>query len=381
MTVPVALAVVGICLAALALLTAPQASRLLRPGTPPPRPRRVWVTLLAAREIGTGGAAAAAAWAALASGRMPAWAAAAAAGAAAYLVAETVAPALGLAMPEGFADWLGDGIDRLLAALRRPLERPAVLLATWLAGESGLAPASVLRFAADGAVEEDEEAALDALGRELLGRLRTFQQRPVRAVMTPRVRIVALPVDLPGPALLAALYEHRFSRLPVYRGDRDNVIGVLYAKDLCGLDVAAPGARLGLRAPRRRARGAGVLRAGGARPFRSPAAGPRAGPARTLAAPPGACARGARRRPLAARHPPARARRAPRQRRRRRTARHAAAARRLARGASPARTARRLGGGPGGADRPLRRQERARRARAARRRLRRAGHGPRRRRR
>src|SRR5213594_1037346 len=186
MTVPVALAVVGICLAALALLTAPQASRLLRPGTPPPRPRRVWVTLLAAREIGTGGAAAAAAWAALASGRMPAWAAAAAAGAAAYLVAETVAPALGLAMPAGLADWLGDGIDRLLAALRRPLERPAVLLATWLAGDSGLAPASVLRFAADGAVEEDEEAALDALGRELLGRLRTFQQRPVRAVMTPR---------------------------------------------------------------------------------------------------------------------------------------------------------------------------------------------------
>src|SRR5438067_1116056 len=139
MTVPVALAVVGICLAALALLTAPQASRLLRPGTP---------------------------------------------------------------------------------------------------------PASVLRFAADGAVEEDEEAALDALGRELLGRLRDFQQRPVRAVMTPRLRIVALPVDLPGPALLATLYEHRFSRLPVYRGDRDNVIGVLYAKDLCGLDVKAPGFRL-----------------------------------------------------------------------------------------------------------------------------------------
>ena len=49
---------------------------------------------------------------------------------------------------------------------------------------------------------------------------------------------------LNGSAALAALYEHRFSRLPVHRGDRDNVIGVLYAKDLCGLDVAAPGFRL-----------------------------------------------------------------------------------------------------------------------------------------
>src|SRR5206468_1195197 len=160
MTVPVALAVAGICLVVLALLTGPQAARLVRHGTPPPRPRRFWLTLLVAREIGTAGAAAAVAWAALASGALPAWAAALAAG----------------------------------------------------------------------AVEEDEEAALDAPGRELLGRLREFRQRPVRAVMTPRLRIVALPVDLPGPALLAALYEHRFSRLPVYRSDRDNVIGTLYAK-------------------------------------------------------------------------------------------------------------------------------------------------------
>src|SRR2546429_7570930 len=71
MTVPVALAVVGICLAALALLTAPHVPRLLRHGIPPARPRRFWVTLLVATEIGTAGAAAAAAWAALATGGEP----------------------------------------------------------------------------------------------------------------------------------------------------------------------------------------------------------------------------------------------------------------------------------------------------------------------
>src|SRR2546428_9053174 len=105
--VPVALAVVGICLAALALLTAPHAPRLLRHGTPPARPRRFWVTLLVAREIGTAGAAAAAAWAALATGGMPAWAAAAVAGAAAHLVAEAGAPAPRLAPPARPAHRLG----------------------------------------------------------------------------------------------------------------------------------------------------------------------------------------------------------------------------------------------------------------------------------
>jgi len=128
--------------------------------------------------------------------------------------------------------------------LRRPLERPAVVLAGWLAGERGLAPASVLRFAADGRLEEGEEAALDQRGRQLLARVRALGLRPVRAVMTPRVRIAALPVDVGGAALLAALREQRFSRVPVYRGERDNVVGVLYAKDLLGRDVSAPGFRL-----------------------------------------------------------------------------------------------------------------------------------------
>ena len=62
--------------------------------------------------------------------------------------------------------------------------------------------------------------------------------------MTPRVRVAALPVDVSGGALLAALREQRFSRVPVYRGERDNVVGVLYAKDLLGRDVSAPGFRL-----------------------------------------------------------------------------------------------------------------------------------------
>ncbi|HUE29916.1 MAG TPA: CBS domain-containing protein, partial [Verrucomicrobiae bacterium] len=245
MTLPLATAVLLASLGVLVALLAPQAPRVLRQGTLPARPRRVWVTLLVAREIGTAGAATAAAWLALAApGPLPPWAAAALAGAAAFLVAEGLAPALGLLLPDAGADRLAELASRLLAVLRRPLERPAVVLAGWLAGEGGLPPASVLRFAADGRVEEGEEAALDERGRQLLARVRALGLRPVRAVMTPRMRIAALPVDTGGAALLAALREQRFSRVPVYRGERDNVVGVLYAKDLLGRDVSAPGFRL-----------------------------------------------------------------------------------------------------------------------------------------
>jgi magnesium and cobalt exporter, CNNM family len=245
MTLPLAGAALVLWLGALLVLLAPHAPRLLRHGALPPRPRRLWVTLLVAREIGTAGAAASAAWIALAApGHLPGWAAATLTGAVAYLFAEDLAPAIGLRLSDAVADRLGEVASRILAVLRRPLERPAVVLARWLAGEAGLAPASVLRFAADGTVEEADEDALDEHGRALLGRVRALRQRPVRAVMTPRVRIVSLPVDVGGAALLAALREQRFSRVPVYRGERDNVVGVLYAKDLLGRDVHAPGFRI-----------------------------------------------------------------------------------------------------------------------------------------
>src|SRR5207247_6541921 len=108
---------------------APHAPRLLRAGVLPPPPRRVGLTPLVAREIGTAGAAPAAAWLALAAPRpLPPWAAAALAGAAAFLVAEGLAPALGLLLPDASADRVAELASRLLAVLRRPLERPAVVL-------------------------------------------------------------------------------------------------------------------------------------------------------------------------------------------------------------------------------------------------------------
>ena len=238
MTVGLALAALVAFLGLLVLLSAPHAPRLLRHGDPPARPRRFWLTLLVTRELGTAGAAAAAAWAALASpGILPGWAAGATAGGLAYLAVETLAPRLGLLLPDDAADRAAELVSRAIAVFRRPLERPAVVIAGWLAGEGGLARQSVLRFVADG-------RALEAGGRELLSRVRAFHQRSVRAVMTPRVRVVALPSDLAGPALLNALREQRFSRVPVYRGERDNVVGVVYAKDLLGRDLTAPGFRL-----------------------------------------------------------------------------------------------------------------------------------------
>src|SRR3569833_1463395 len=51
-------------------------------------------------------------------------------------------------------------------------------------------------------------------------------------VMVPRAQIVSLPVDAPLPEILAAVVESGHSRFPVHGEDKDEVLGILLAKDL-----------------------------------------------------------------------------------------------------------------------------------------------------
>ena len=51
-------------------------------------------------------------------------------------------------------------------------------------------------------------------------------------VMVPRAQIVSLPADAPLPDILAAVVESGHSRFPVHGEDKDEVLGILLAKDL-----------------------------------------------------------------------------------------------------------------------------------------------------
>jgi CBS domain containing-hemolysin-like protein len=50
--------------------------------------------------------------------------------------------------------------------------------------------------------------------------------------MTPRPRLQAVAYDTPLPELLQHMTDSEYSRLPVYQGDLDNIIGVLHIKDI-----------------------------------------------------------------------------------------------------------------------------------------------------
>jgi CBS domain containing-hemolysin-like protein len=89
--------------------------------------------------------------------------------------------------------------------------------------------------------EGEAEGILEAEDRELIRNVVTFGDTVVREVMTPRTRIVALPLGATIQEAWAAFTESRHSRLPVYEGGIEQVRGVLLLKDLMQLpDGAQP---------------------------------------------------------------------------------------------------------------------------------------------
>jgi CBS domain containing-hemolysin-like protein len=68
--------------------------------------------------------------------------------------------------------------------------------------------------------------------RELIHKVFDFGARRVVEVMTPREKIFSLDIDTPPDRLVSEITGHHFSRIPIYRGSPDNVIGILHSKDV-----------------------------------------------------------------------------------------------------------------------------------------------------
>lgn len=73
---------------------------------------------------------------------------------------------------------------------------------------------------------------LNATEAEILHRVVRFSDLTLREVMVPRVEMQALRVDIPRLALRAWIHSRPHSRVPVYSGTVDDVIGVVHLKDL-----------------------------------------------------------------------------------------------------------------------------------------------------
>jgi CBS domain containing-hemolysin-like protein len=117
----------------------------------------------------------------------------------------------------------------------RVAERLRPILKPWTAVLAGILPAPTVR--PEGLVAElwrERDAVGGAPDERLLrvGGLLHFSQRIVRDVMTPRTDLVAIPAEASVEEVRDAFVQSGYSRLPVYRGTLDELVGMVHAFDV-----------------------------------------------------------------------------------------------------------------------------------------------------
>ena len=83
-----------------------------------------------------------------------------------------------------------------------------------------------------------EEGLLESEEKEMIHNIFEFSETPVKDVMIPRPDIVAVSLEAGFDDLAVVIREEQFSRIPVYEGSVDSIVGVIYVKDLFGLSDA-----------------------------------------------------------------------------------------------------------------------------------------------
>lgn len=83
--------------------------------------------------------------------------------------------------------------------------------------------------------ESSKQGALEISERELIENVFEFTETMASQVMVPRSKVIGVDGALPVEDLVDFVMNEGYSRLPVYIGSIDNIIGIIYAKDLLTL--------------------------------------------------------------------------------------------------------------------------------------------------
>jgi len=153
-----------------------------------------------------------------------------------FVFAELAPKTYSVQFTERAALWVGRPVY-LLGRLLQPVGRSLLLISNAvmvvLPGKGlpkgPFVSEEEIRHLVDVAEEEEE---IEEEERTLIHSVFEFGDTVVREVMVPRPDMIAIPSSWTIDEALEKIIEVGYSRIPIYEGDTDNIIGLLYAKDL-----------------------------------------------------------------------------------------------------------------------------------------------------
>lgn len=156
---------------------------------------------------------------------------------------ELVPKSLGIRYSESIAFFTSapvDALSKFFRAILRLLTASNDCLLRILNIDSGQEAALVSEDEVKYLIREGRKSGVfESSEEDLIHSVFKFTDTVVREVMVPRTDIVAVEEGAGLEEILKTMNERGFSRLPVYAGAIDNVVGIVYLKDILALHVAA----------------------------------------------------------------------------------------------------------------------------------------------
>ncbi|MDR0800365.1 MAG: CNNM domain-containing protein [Endomicrobium sp.] len=81
-------------------------------------------------------------------------------------------------------------------------------------------------------LSNENTSPLSGDSRKLVSNIMDFTERKMSQVMIPLFEIFAVDLDLPEEKIIKSIIETKYSRVPVYRGNINNIVGIIYTKNL-----------------------------------------------------------------------------------------------------------------------------------------------------
>jgi Mg2+/Co2+ transporter CorB len=163
-----------------------------------------------------------------------------------FVVAEVLPKTAAFNMPDRVALVVAQPVERTVVWFSPILKAVEWLVRLILRGvgmpvgkiQSILTPREELRGAVD---LLHRSGVVEKFDRDMMGGVLDLRELVVSDVMIHRTKIVMLDADEPPGEIVDAVLAAQVSRLPLWRGSPDNIIGVLHAKDLLRALNAAGG--------------------------------------------------------------------------------------------------------------------------------------------
>jgi putative hemolysin len=164
------------------------------------------------------------------------------------VVGELVPKYIALSHPERYARYVSHPITVFLR-ISAFFSRLLALLASGIVRGIGITRDPGTEYVSEDEInlmilEGKESGVFDETEQEFIRSVFEFSDSTVRRAMRPRGDVIAFDKTADPGDIVKTVIEEGFSRYPIYDESIDKILGVIYAKDLIGVDTSAPAFRL-----------------------------------------------------------------------------------------------------------------------------------------